>query len=362
MIVFVHLLNDYSGSPRVLKETIKAVVGRQEKAKLYIGSSGNGLLSDCGIPITRFWYHRPGYRFVTLFTYFSSQFMLFFKLLFDRTIDRDAVLYINTLLPFGAALYGKLTGRKIIYHLHEISITPAPLKSLLTAIVRRTSALNIYVSDAHMDALKITGVPAQRVHNTLDVDIVARASTSVYQHHNNGCFNVLMIASLRDYKGVPELLAIATALLFHDNIRFQLLVNDDEAIVANYFQDRRQPGNLTVYPRTADVMPFYEKASLVLNLSRIDQWVETFGMTILEAMAFGLPVIAPPVGGPTEIVRDGLDGYLISSYEVERIARTILNLSKDKEKCQSLSQHARQRTKDFNKKQFETNILKAIYG
>lgn len=338
------------------------VVTHQEKAKLYIGSSGEGVLSSCGIPTNRYWYHRSKYRFLTLFTYFFSQIALFIKLLFDKSISSNAVIYINTLLPFGAALYGRLTGKKVIYHVHEISITPAPLKRLLTTFARMTSSLNIYVSDAHMQALPIANVPARRIHNALDADFIFKASTSVYKHHNESYFNVLMVASLRDYKGIPELLDMATALLPHDDIRFQLVVNDDEATIAKYFLGKAIPENLAIYPRMADVTPFYSKASLVLNLSRVDQCVETFGMTLLESMAFGIPVIAPPVGGPAEIVRNGVEGYLISSYEVEQIAKTILELSGDKAKCLAMSQHARQRSEAFGKEQFEKNLMKAIYG
>ena len=46
-----------------------------------------------------------------------------------------------------------------------------------------------------------------------------------------------------------------------------------------------------------------------MNLTNPAMVVETFGMTILEAMSYGIPVIAPPVGGPAEIVQDGENGY-----------------------------------------------------
>lgn len=359
-LVFIHLLNDYSGSPRVLKGAIAAATARRTQAKLYIGSSGDGILSSCDIPITRYWYRRIEHRILTLTTYLLSQAVLFCKLLSDRTIDKNALIYVNTLLPFGAALYGKLTGRKVIYHIHEISITPAQLKALLTTIARLTSSLNIYVSDSHMMALSIPNVPARRVYNALDTDFIARARLSTYAHRHGRYFNVLMIASLRDYKGVPELLALADALHDQTAIRFDLVVNDDEDVIERYFSGRDLPPNLTVHPRTTDTAIYYESASLLLNLSRIDQWVETFGLTILESMAFGIPVIVPPVGGPTELVEDGVQGFLVDSRTLSLLREKVLLLSNNLDLCMRMSAECRKRAADFSPEHFAESIRQVI--
>lgn len=359
-IVFIHLLNDFSGSSKVLRETIRIAIRDLGKAKLYYGSSGEGFLSNCGIPTMRYGYRRTGIRWMTFVTYFFSQIGLFYKLLRDRTIDRDAVIYVNTLLPFGGALYGRLTGRKVIYHLHEISIAPKLLKSILVAIARRTSNTNLYVSDAHMRALPIEGVPASRIHNALDADFLQEAADSTYAHRRNGCFNVLMIASMRDYKGVPELLDLAESLLGDGTIRFDLVANDDRTAIDRYLAGRSSPPNLVIHPQTADTASFYARASLVLNLSRVDQVIETFGLTILEAMAFGIPVISPPVGGPAELVTDGVQGFLVDSREAELLRERVVKLGNNSQLCSSMSQAARLRAREFSHDLFAEQIVEAI--
>ncbi|HEY6872887.1 MAG TPA: glycosyltransferase family 4 protein [Geobacteraceae bacterium] len=359
-LVFIHLLNDYSGSPKVLGETIAAVSAGRTQAKLYIGSGGDGFLSRCGIPITRYWYRRMEHRVLTLFTYFFSQAVLFCKLLSDRSIDRNAVIYVNTLLPFGAALYGRLTGRRVIYHVHEISITPAPLKALLITIARMTSSLNIYVSDAHMQALPIPNVPARRVYDALDADFIASAGKSTYAHRHDGHFNILMIASLRDYKGVPELLALADALHDQAGIRFDLVVNDDEMAIERYFAGRDLPPNLSVHPRTTDTAAYYGRASLVLNLSRVDQWVETFGMTILESMSFGIPVIVPPAGGPTELVADGVQGFLVDSRNIDLLREKVLLLFDNQDLSLRMSAACHKRAAEFSPDRFAESVRLVI--
>lgn len=62
--------------------------------------------------------------------------------------------------------------------------------------------------------------------------------------------------------------------------------------------------NIKILSRQTDVSTFYNKASVVLNLSDKRQFVETFGLTALEAMSAGLPVIVPTEGGIAEIVDD----------------------------------------------------------
>jgi glycosyltransferase involved in cell wall biosynthesis len=48
-----------------------------------------------------------------------------------------------------------------------------------------------------------------------------------------------------------------------------------------------------------------------LDLLLLPSWREAFGRVAAEAMAVGVPVLATDVGGPAEIVRDGVDGLLL---------------------------------------------------
>ena len=360
MIVFCHLLNDRSGSPKVLCAAISSLVKSNDRSRLFVGSDGAGCLSEVDIEITRYWYRHTSFRLLTLVTYLFSQLCLFFRLVFAKGISRKATIYVNTLLPFGAALYGRLTGRRVVYHLHEVSISPAPLRWFLVAVARCSASDLIYVSDFHRNCLPIGTVPAHTIYNALDTAFLARAEISCYQQIREGFFTILMLASLRDYKGIPELLALASSLLNRPDIRFELVCNEDEDVISRYFSDKSVPSNVAIHPCTSDTVPYYERSSLVLNLSRPDEWVETFGLTLLEAMALGVPVIAPPEGGPAEIVSDGVEGYLVSSYEVERIAELVVELADDEEKVLQFSRNAKKRAGDFTPQQFERQLRKVI--
>lgn len=348
MIVFCHLLNDSSGSPKILAEVINGLQGQSDEFRLFVGSDGSGFLDSLGVRVVRYWYKRTPYRFMTLCTYLMSQLSLLIRLLRTRDIPSDALIYVNTLLPFGAAIYGLLTGRPVIYHLHEVSISPAPLRLFLTAIARSTACRLIYVSDFHRSSLPIPGVPASTVFNALAASILSKANESQYRPRKDGRFRVLMLASLRDYKGVPEFIELAKRLVDRKYIEFDLVANDDGDAINRYFKSIILPSNLTIHPRTADTASHYSNASLVMNLSRPDQCIETFGLTLLEAMAFGIPVIAPPVGGPLELVTEGQEGFLIDCRNGEALAEKVCQLADNDALCFRLSAAARIKAMQFS--------------
>ncbi len=52
-------------------------------------------------------------------------------------------------------------------------------------------------------------------------------------------------------------------------------------------------------------------------------WVEAFGNTAIEALAVGTPVISYALGGPTEIVDDGVTGFLVEPGSVDAMAEAV---------------------------------------
>ena len=52
---------------------------------------------------------------------------------------------------------------------------------------------------------------------------------------------------------------------------------------------------------------------------------EAYGLTIIEAMASGLPTFAPKFGGPLEIIEDGVSGFLMNTSKPNLIAMNLEN-------------------------------------
>lgn len=362
MIVFVHLLNDRSGSPRVLRNVMNVLADCDGNQQLFLGSGGDGFLGQALARVTRYRYRRHPHRLATLLSYLASQCALLWKLSRSRDIDRDAVVYVNTLLPFAAAIYGRLTGKRVIYHLHEAGMRPRLLYRFLMAVARFCADRTICVSDFHRRQLGLEAdATARTVLNSVDSALFARGLATGYQPVRDGLFNVCMLCSLRDYKGVPEFLHLASRLASDQRIRFQLVLSDEAQAVRRYFAGRELPANLTLRLAVQDTADVYAQAGLVMSLTRVDQCQETFGLTLLEAMSFGIPVIAPPVGGPAELVDDGVHGYLIDSRDADALLAAVVRLAASEALCMELSENCRKRAQSLSPQAFATHLRRAVF-
>ena len=56
---------------------------------------------------------------------------------------------------------------------------------------------------------------------------------------------------------------------------------------------------------------------------------ETFGQTLQEAAASGLPVVAPAAGGPLDLVEDGVTGYLVPPGDADAFPAAVARLAAD---------------------------------
>ncbi|MBL6689642.1 MAG: glycosyltransferase [Pseudomonadales bacterium] len=91
---------------------------------------------------------------------------------------------------------------------------------------------------------------------------------------------------------------------------------------------------LAAVPREA-LVSHYRQADVFINFSYSDSW----GQTVLEAMACGTPVIVSDNTGAKDALRDG-GGVVVKTGDSEALEHCIVSLHRDREKLASLAQEA----------------------
>ncbi|TVT43574.1 glycosyltransferase family 4 protein [Hymenobacter setariae] len=353
-IIAVHLLNDRSGSPLVLRQSLTVLAEAGYRIDLLTATPGEpGFLSDLpGVTTHALAYRWSASQWRTLLHFALVQWVVFWKVL--RLAGSSSVVYVNSLLPAGAALAARCRGAQVVYHLHEVSLRPALLRQALCAVAQRTAHHLLCVSEHVRTTLALPVVQQQVVYNALPSSFIAEANRASLPYESPRPFVVLMACSLRDYKGVPEFFTLARSL---PEMKFELVLNASLAAVAEYTSQHSVPNNLALFPATANMHPHYHRAAVVINLSRPDEWVETFGMTILEGLAYGRPVIVPPVGGVTEVNVHAHTGFAIDGRSLEALRHALRLLHRNGSVYARMAAAARKRADTFAPERFAEQVL-----
>lgn len=357
-LVCFHLFNDFSGSPKVLRMVLGGLAEKGMQIDL-IMSKGEGALSDLSkwknVKTSTYAYRFSDNPAVTMARYFGVQ-LYTFGLALRYAFKKDTTFYVNTILPVGAALAGRLTGKRVVYHYHENAFAKGAFYKLLACAMQALASEIICVSAYQRSFLKreknVNVVP-----NAAPAAFVARLCPNPEEAFERK--RVLMLGSLKRYKGTLEFIELAQRLT---NYQFELVLNETPENIAAFWKENRicQPTNLTVHPRQNDVVPFYNRASVVLNLTDKNQAIETFGLTALEAMSAGVPVIVPTVGGIAEIVEDGVNGYKTDVQELDKIEKQIGVLLENRELYTQLAQGAYEFAQHFNETKMTERIGKIL--
>lgn len=104
----------------------------------------------------------------------------------------------------------------------------------------------------------------------------------------------------------------------------------------------RLTGRVDLLGAVRDVPGLFARAELFVLSSA----AENCPLSLLQAMACGLPVVATSVGGVPEVVRDGVDGLLVPADDVEALAEALRRLVADPDRRRRMGLAARVRIED----------------
>lgn len=193
----------------------------------------------------------------------------------------------------------------------------------------------IVLAGSFADKLRQWGVTRAIHTETIVIEDSAIASldmgTTVEQRLSRPRWRVLFASRLFRAKGVMTVIeAMRLVLRSHPDFELQVAGDGELADEAKALVERHRLGNVTFLGvvKGAHKYEIFRDAHLFCFPT---EHAEGFPNVIVEAMAFGLPVISRPVGGIPDFFQNGVHGYLTPSTAPEEFAKLIIRVAQDRE-------------------------------
>lgn len=160
----------------------------------------------------------------------------------------------------------------------------------------------------------------------------------------NGRFRVVLPARLLWYKGLAEFVEASRLLQAEGKAVDFLLAGEPDpgnpASVSKDIVDGWVEGGLVKWLGHVDDM-----ATLFMNVDAValPSYGEGLPKSLIEAAACALPLITTDMPGCREVVRDGVEGFLIPPKDARALADAIAHLAESPELCARLGKSARSR-------------------
>jgi glycosyltransferase involved in cell wall biosynthesis len=232
---------------------------------------------------------------------------------------------------------------RVIHTKHGRGTGNTPRQNFLTGLTARLTDRFVCVSDDCARLAVEQGVASKRVmtlHNGIDLQRFAFTGPCPTGP-------AVIVARLCADKDLATLLE-AVALVIRDAADFRLVIAGDGPCMSDLRQqaDRLNLTNHVQFLGMVQDVPALLKQARMYVLSSISEGVS---LTLLEAMACGLPIVATRVGGTPEVVADGVTGLLVPPRDPAALASALLRLHRDEAATQRLGRAGRDRVEqDFD--------------
>ncbi len=255
-----------------------------------------------------------------------SKMLSFCKILKKNNVEIIfSYLTINNII---SAICGKLMGIKYVIggmRNSQMVETKLIINRLLHNYIFEYSVINSFSGYEYFSLRGFKSNKFKIIHNCIELN--HRVWETKYYSSNR--FNVLTISRFQPQKDLFTAIKSISMFMQKTNVKsfhyYLIGIGDQEAELRNlvnilnlsdYITIIVNPDNLEQYLVNADV---YLSTSLYEGLSN----------SILEAMAFSLPVIATDVGDNKYLVENGVNGYLVDVSSPEKISECLLLLHRN---------------------------------
>lgn len=267
--------------------------------------------------------------------------------------NRIDLVYSNTALIFEAALAARLARVPHIWHVHEVlkpgNVTAAALpiwliKKLIGALSRKiifesNASRAVYEGDRPDPKCGV-------VYNCVRFPNLAMAPERPEARRRLGLDDEVQVVSFvgQFSERKNPLLLVRAAARIAERTKFRFLFVGAGPLRDELQQTIRNLG----LDDCCRILPFQEDITWVMAATDVlvlPSRQESFGLVLVEAAAFGKPVIATRIDGPSEIVVDGVTGFLVASDDEAELAQRLIDVFSPRVDRQLMGQAAASRAR-----------------
>jgi len=246
----------------------------------------------------------------------------------------------------------------IISHIHSnpVWIKTVNLRTLAFAFAACRTKEIITVSESVINEFRFSGFFKKKmvsIGNPIDVNEIQTRETNENKAYN---YDVVFIGRLSEEKNPLQFIKIINKVRQEINYISVAIVGDGnlKSECEKMIKNLNLESNIQMLGFLKNPYDILAKAKVLCMTSN---W-EGFGLVAVEAMSFGIPVIAKPVGGLCDIITKN-SGYLCSSEDEYKAV--IIQLVTDQKKREEKSIGAKKRAYELNNIETYMESLSLIY-
>lgn len=212
---------------------------------------------------------------------------------------------------------------------------------------------HIVASSYSTEALTFEGIPENRIFK-VPYGVDENKFVGGNKEYSTECLNVLFIGEVNQRKGINQILQVAKHM-HNSGFNFKIVGGGYETAPVEYSK----------YKDFVDFMGRVSFETLLEQLKTNHVFLfptmgEGFGLVLLEAMAAGLPVITTPNCAGYDIVKDGVNGFVVPVGDEEAIREKLLWMKNQPEELKIMSENAVETAKKFTWERYEADLVSAV--
>jgi glycosyltransferase involved in cell wall biosynthesis len=250
-----------------------------------------------------------------------------------------------------AAFYGGVVGRlcsiPVIWHC-RVSEPDPYLDFILLRIIDRV------ITNSKATATRFSphfNNKIDTVYNGFDLKWLKEATISKQTWISDEWISILVVARVSQWKRHDLILAAFEKIALTEKKAHLICVGEKDYSEPAWWDELQEKTKCSKFSErihwigaAADIRPWYCAASMMV-LSSIN---EPFGRVVVEAMAYGVPVIATQSGGIPEIITHKQNGILVPENNVDAIAEAIMKILHDEFLKKRIVEEGLQRAEVFS--------------